>query len=67
VDASGRHLLFVPTPHGYELEQRDGPPPDVGESVETRHGGGYVVSKLGPSPLPGDARRCAYLQHAVGP
>jgi hypothetical protein len=55
------HVLFVPAPAGYRLLERDGPPPagsDVVELAEAR----YCVLRLGPSPLPGDRRRCAFLE-----
>jgi hypothetical protein len=54
-----RYLLFVWKPSGYELRERTGEPPSLGDEVEdgdTR----LRVTKVGPSPLPGDARRCAY-------
>ena len=46
---------------GYELHEREGDPPQVGERVvdDDRV---YWVSKVAASPLPGDERRCAYLQ-----
>ena len=59
--ASAKHLLFVWTPAGYKLEERDGEPPAVGDEVEL-DGRSERVSKIGPSPLPGDHRPCAYLQ-----
>jgi hypothetical protein len=59
-----RYLLFVPAPHGYELVEREGEVPPVGSEVEADGGRAYVVTKLAPSPLPGDTRRCAYVQHA---
>ncbi len=52
-------LLFVSKPTGYELRERDGDLPAVGDEVED----GDVrlrISKIASSPLPGDARRCAY-------
>jgi hypothetical protein len=57
-----KHLLFVSKPSGYELLERDGEPPAPGTEVELDEGARFVVSKLGPSPLPDDARACAYLQ-----
>ena len=54
------HLLFVWTPAGYELVERDGELPGVGDEVEVNERRGRVT-KIGPSPLPGDSRRCAYL------
>ena len=56
------YLLFVWKPTGYVLEERDGEPPDVGSEVELDGGARERVSKVGPSPLPGDARPCVYLQ-----
>jgi hypothetical protein len=53
------HLLFVWTPKGYELEERDGELPTVGSSVDG-NGKQLHVTKIGPSPLPGDKRPCAY-------
>jgi hypothetical protein len=50
------HLIFVPTPGGYRLAEAAGPAPAVGTPMAAG-----VVSRLGPSPLPGDTRRCAYL------
>jgi hypothetical protein len=54
------HVLFVWTPAGYELLSRSGRPPRIGEEVGVS-GGARVVTKIGPSPLPGDPRPCAYL------
>ena len=58
---AGRHLLFVWKASGYELRERDGDAPAPGAQVE-EDDSRYVVAKLGPSPLPGDDRVCAYLQ-----
>ena len=55
------HLLFVWTPTGYQLREREGEPPAVGEEVED-DGTRLRVMKVGVSPLPGDARPCAFLQ-----
>ena len=54
------YLLFVPSPHGYRLEERAGPAPDRDERVEVG-GAAFVVSRVGASPLPLDTRPCAYL------
>jgi hypothetical protein len=54
------HLLFVWKTSGYELREQDGDVPSVGSEVE-QDGEMLVVTKVGPSPLPGDARPCAYL------
>ena len=55
------HVLFLPGEDGYELRDRSGPCPGVGDvvGVEDRP---YRVLKIGISPLPGDERPCAYLE-----
>jgi hypothetical protein len=55
------HLLFVWTTQGYQLRERDGEVPQVGSEVD-EDGARFEVAKVTPSPLPGDARLCAYLQ-----
>ena len=57
------YVLFVPSPNGYSLQEREGDPPQVGAEVEEQ-AGRFVVTKVASSPLPGDGRRCAYLQPA---
>ena len=57
------HLLFVWSPSGWTLQQRDGEVPAVGSTVEADEKL-LRVSKIGPSPLPGDRRPCAYTQLA---
>ena len=54
------HLLFVWKPSGYELVEQEGDAPAVGSEVEL-DGKSLSVTKLAPSPLPGDKRACAYL------
>jgi hypothetical protein len=56
-----RHLLFVPTADGYELLEREGAAPALDAVVELdrRH---LLVVRVGPSPLPRDGARCAYLE-----
>jgi hypothetical protein len=54
------HLLFVWKTSGYELREEPGEPPAVGTVVE-QDGRHLQVAKVGPSPLPGDKRECAYL------
>jgi hypothetical protein len=63
--AEGKYLLFITKPTGYELAEREGEPPAPGSEVELEGDGRFTVSKVAPSPLPGDDRRCAYLQAAV--
>lgn len=55
------HLLFVWKPSGYELHEAEGEVPGVGSEVE-REDQKLSVTKVAPSPLPGDSRLCAYLQ-----
>jgi hypothetical protein len=54
------YVLFVWSPSGYALLARSGEPPPIGSEVGVS-GGQLVVVKIGPSPLPGDRRRCAFL------
>lgn len=56
-----KHLVFVWSPTGYQLAEHEGEPPAVGDEIEHAERR-YQVIKLGPSPLPGDERVCAYLQ-----
>jgi hypothetical protein len=53
------HLLLVWSPTGYSLRERDGDPPPVGDELE-EDGATLVITKIGPSPLPGDPRPCAF-------
>jgi len=59
--ADAAYLVFVWTPNGYELREEQGEPPQPGETVE-RDGKRLSVTKVAPSPLPGDDRTCVYLQ-----
>ena len=59
-DEDPGHVLFVWNPSGYELLSRAGEPPAVGTEVGVS-GGVRIVAKVGPSPLPGDRRPCAFL------
>jgi flavin reductase (DIM6/NTAB) family NADH-FMN oxidoreductase RutF len=63
-DEGQEHLVFVWTPLGYAIETRPGLPPAPGAALvagERRH----RVTKVAPSPLPGDPRACAYLLPAT--
>lgn len=60
--SDAKHLLFVWSPSGYRLLERDGDAPRVGDEVELDGDERQRVTRLGPSPLPGDGRLCAYLQ-----
>jgi hypothetical protein len=48
-------------PTGYELREAEGDVPSVGAEVE-QDSQKLRVTKVAPSPLPGDDRPCAYLQ-----
>jgi hypothetical protein len=58
------HVLMWWSPAGYRLEEREGDVPAVGERVDGD--GAQVVQKIGASPLPADARPCAYLAPEPG-
>lgn len=63
-DPESKHLLFVPTPHGYLLLEESGAPPNVGDVLDLLEGPSNraIVAKVASSPLPHDRRACAYLQ-----
>jgi hypothetical protein len=52
-------LVFVPG-SGYRLSELESAPLRTGETVALGDDE-YVFARTGPSPLPGDSRRCAYL------
>ncbi len=54
------HLLFLPG-HRYRLQEARGPAPGVLALVELDQAT-YRVTRVAGSPLPGDRRRCAYLE-----
>lgn len=54
------YLLFISKPSGYELREASGEPPNVGDEVDADDGK-LRVTKIAPSPLPGDSRQCVYL------
>jgi hypothetical protein len=58
-DASG-HVRFLGLPEGYRLAVSDEPCARPGEPVEI-DGMVFRVTRIGPSPLPGDDRPCAFL------
>ena len=59
-------LAFVPSPAGYRLAELPAGAPGRGGRVELPDGV-YRVLRLGPSPLPGDRRRCAFLEREEPP
>ena len=60
------HVLFVGAPTGYALLERAELVPARG-SVLDLDGEQYIVLRLGPSPLPADRRRCAFLEREERP
>ncbi len=54
------HLVFVWRTSGYELREREGDLPAVGDTVH-EDGVALRVTKIAPSPLPRDTRLCVYL------
>jgi hypothetical protein len=58
--AATTHTRLVCSARGYVLAEVDAPPPPCGAEVE-HEGTPYTVLRIGPSPLPGDVRRCAVL------
>ena len=59
-------LAFVPSPQGYRLLELRTEPPQRGGVLELEEGR-YRVLRLAPSPLPGDGRRCAYVEREEPP
>ena len=59
--AEAGYLLFIWTPTGYRLEEREGQPPMIGTLVELGELGRQEVQKVGSSPRPGASRPCAFL------
>ena len=57
----GGWLAYVPSPNGYTLAKQPGAPPSPGDSLEL-DGVPHRVVRFAPSPLPGDARRCAVVE-----
>jgi hypothetical protein len=60
------HVLLAASSDGYRLLEREGASPVRGDVIEI-DGDGFSVLRLGPSPLPGDRRRCAYLERQEPP
>ena len=63
-DDGTAHLLFVANGSRYGLLLRDGPVPDLHAEIVLTDAfeGRFRVCKVGRSPLPGDPRRCAFLE-----
>jgi hypothetical protein len=59
-EAAESYVLFAWTAAGYALHETEGDAPLLGAQLSV-NGSEYVVAKVGRSPLPGDSRRCIYL------
>ncbi len=69
-DAGSRKgwVAFAPTREGYRLLEVPGVPPDVGATVTISQAeGALLVTRYGQSPIPFDARPCAFLDRVVAP
>jgi chromosome segregation ATPase len=63
--AGATYVAFAPTLEGYRLVVCSGSAPELGERVVVPScEGELVVSRVGMSPLPFDARACVYLEQA---
>lgn len=60
------HVLLAPATGGYRLLTREGAAPACGSELGL-DGGRFLVLRHGPSPLPGDRRRCAFLERQEPP
>jgi hypothetical protein len=59
-------LAFVPSTDGYTLVPQAGSAPAPGEALEL-DGISFRVLRQAPSPLPGDPRRCVYVEREEPP
>jgi hypothetical protein len=59
-------VAFAPTTDGYRLFALEGQP-EAGETIDIPEVGEYLVLRVGSSPIPGDDRRCAYVEERVTP
>jgi hypothetical protein len=66
VDPRTACLAFAPTIDGYRLVALE-LQPEPGETIDIDEVGEYLVLRVGSSPIPGDDRRCAYVEERVTP
>ena len=64
VDPRTACVAFAPTTDGYRLVALE-VQPDPGETIDIPEVGEYLVLRVGSSPIPGDDRRCAYVEERV--
>jgi len=63
-EGEGEHLLFIGTSNGYEIIARPGGAPQPLDMISLDDAP-FRVTKVAPSPLPNDARSCAYVERAA--
>jgi len=66
VDPRTACVAFAPTTDGYRLVALEAQP-EPGETIDIAEVGEYLVLRVGRSPIPGDDRRCAYVEERVMP
>jgi hypothetical protein len=64
-EGEDEHLLFVGTANGYEIVARPGGAPQPLDVISLGDDAPFRVTKVAPSPLPNDARRCAYVERVA--
>jgi hypothetical protein len=64
VDQRTACVAFAPTLEGYRLVALEAQP-EPGETIDIPEVGEYLVLRVGSSPIPGDDRRCAYVEERV--
>jgi hypothetical protein len=64
VDQRTPCVAFAPTLEGYRLVALEAQP-EPGETIDIPEVGEYLVLRVGSSPIPGDDRRCAYVEERV--
>ena len=66
--SSPGHLIYAQLGGRYELVERDGAPPEPDAILElTEAGESVLIGWIGKSPLPNDARPCAFAQRVNAP
>ncbi len=64
-DTATSYVAFAPLQEGYRMIEVEGPVPAAGGTVQVPGcEGPLLVTRIGTSPLPLDARPCAYLERA---
>jgi len=64
-EGEAEHLLFIGTSNGYEIIVRPGSAPQPLDVISLGDDAPFRVTKVTQSPLPNDARRCAYVERAT--